>query len=104
MRYKMAPGPNRESWKMRATAKHLNFPLVVGMALAMTVASASATHLTQPRKPERPQQPATIQQEPVKRQNFRARRADEFPPWEGFEDCPMAFPCVGIVAPHQWQN
>ena len=83
---------------MRGTATCI----LAAMVLAVTAASAAATHTSPPRKPERPPpQPSTVQQEPVtqgpvKRQNFRARRADEFPPWEGFEDCPMAFPCVGM--------
>ena len=88
--------------EMRGTAK----AILAAMVLALTAANAAATHRSQPRKPERPPpqpssvQPSSVQQEPVKRQNFRARRADEFPPWEGFEDCPMAFPCVGIVNPY----
>ena len=79
---------------MRGTAKCF----LVAMMLAVTAASVGATHTSPPRKPERPPpQPSSVQQEPEKRQNFRARRADEFPPWEGFDDCPMAFPCVGMV-------
>jgi len=88
---------------MRGTARGI----LAAMVLAATAASAAATHTSTPRKPERPpqppsvqQEPSSVQQEPEKRQNFRARRADEFPPWEGFEDCPMAFPCVGMVNPY----
>jgi hypothetical protein len=90
--------PNVEL-EMRGTSR----AVLATMLLAATAASAGATHTGPPRKPERPPppQPSTVQQqEPVKRQNFRARRADEFPPWEGFEDCPMAFPCVGAVNPY----
>ena len=79
---------------MRGTA----IGILVAVVLAMTAASVAATHTSPPPKPERPPaQPSSVQQEPEKRQNFRARRAGEFPPWEGFEDCPMAFPCVGMV-------
>lgn len=41
--------------------------------------------------------------EPVKRQNFRARTPDEISPWEGFEDCPLGFPCVGVMGNPRWQ-
>lgn len=72
--------------------------VLAAILLAMTAAGAGATHEGPPRKPERPPaQPSSVQQEPEKRQNFRARRPGEFPPWEGFEDCPMAFPCVGAA-------
>ncbi len=89
---------------MRSTVRGI----LAAMVLAVTAASAAATHTSPPKKPERPpaqpssvkQEPSSVRQEPEKRQNFRARRADEFPPWEGFEDCPMAFPCVGIVNPY----
>ena len=79
--------------------------ILAAMVLVLTTASAAATHTSPPQKPERPPpqpstQPSWVQQEPEKRQNFRARRADEFPPWEGFEDCPMAFPCVGAINPY----
>jgi hypothetical protein len=88
---------NSWSFEMRSTARGV----LVAMVLAVTAASAAATHNSPPpQKPERPPQPSSVQQEPKKRQNFRARRADEFPPWEGFEDCPMAFPCVGAVNPY----
>jgi hypothetical protein len=89
---------------MRVTAKPLSVPVLVGIVLILTAASAAADHLSKPEKPQQQQQPTTIQQEPEKRQNFRARRADEIPPWEGFEDCPMAFPCVGMMSPQGWQN
>jgi hypothetical protein len=82
--------------EMRGTAR----VILAAMMLAVTAASAAATHDSPPRKPERPPPQPSVQQEPEKRQNFRARRADEFPPWEGFEDCPMAFPCVGVVNPY----
>jgi hypothetical protein len=85
---------------VRVTAQGIKVGVVAALVLAMTVASAAATHTSKPRKPERPPQAATVQQEPQKRQNFRARRVDEFPPWEGFEDCPMAFPCVGVIYPY----
>jgi hypothetical protein len=85
---------------MIAAAKARNFAIVTGIALALSAATAGATHADKPRKPERPHKPATVQTEPEKRQNFRARRPDEIPPWEGFEDCPMAFPCVGMINPY----
>ena len=87
---------------MKGTARGIKIGVVAAIVLAMTAASAAATHTDPPRKPERPppQQPSSVQEKPEKRQNFRARRADEFPPWEGFEDCPMAFPCVGAVNPY----
>ncbi len=72
----------------------------IGVALALAAGAAAEAHSAKAKKTERPQQPAAVQQEPQKRQNFRARRADEFPPWEGFEDCPMAFPCVGMISPY----
>jgi hypothetical protein len=79
---------------MRGTVRGI----LAAMVLTVMAASAAATHTSPPPKPERPPaQPSSVQQEPEKRQNFRARRADEIPPWEGFEDCPMAFPCVGAV-------
>jgi hypothetical protein len=84
-------------WEMRSTV----IGILAAMVLAVTAASTAATHTSAPQKPERPPpQPSSVQQEPEKRQNFRARRAGEFPPWEGFEDCPMAFPCVGMVNPY----
>jgi hypothetical protein len=87
--------------EMKGTARGIRIGVVAAIVLAMTAASAAATHTSAPQKPERPPpQPSSVQQEPEKRQNFRARRADEFPPWEGFEDCPMAFPCVGAVNPY----
>jgi hypothetical protein len=91
---------------MTATAKSVCMAMVMGAALAATAASAAATHKSpQPQpQPEASQRPATVQQEPEKRQNFRGRRADEIPPWAGFEDCPMAFPCVGMVGPHGRRN
>ena len=85
---------------MRGFASRLGVSAAMGMALALAAGAADA-HSVKAKKPERPQQPAAVQQEPQKRQNFRARRADEFPPWEGFEDCPMAFPCVGMVSPYR---
>ena len=85
---------------MKARRKSLVIAVVAGIVLALTAETAAANHDNKARKPERPPQAATVQQEPVKRQNFRARRTDEFPPWEGFEDCPMAFPCVGMVNPY----
>jgi hypothetical protein len=86
---------------MKGTARGIKIGVVAAIVLAMTAVSAAATHTSAPRKPERPPPPpSSVQQEPEKRQNFRARRADEFPPWEGFEDCPMAFPCVGAVNPY----
>ena len=85
---------------MRIRVKPLIVALMAGILLALTAETAAANHMSEAKKRERPPQPATVQQEPVKRQNFRARRADEFPPWEGFEDCPMAFPCVGMINPY----
>ena len=80
-------------------ARKASICLAIGLMIGIsTVADAQSA---KPRKQERSQQPASVQQEPQKRQNFRARRADEFPPWEGFEDCPMAFPCVGMVNPYR---
>ena len=70
--------------------------VAAGFLAALAGAQAAEAHPVKPKTLERQQRPAIVQQEPVKRQNFRARRADEFPPWEGFEDCPMAFPCVGM--------
>lgn len=85
---------------MKVRVKPLIIAVMAAIALALTAETAAATHTSEAKKRERPPQPATVQQEPVKRQNFRARRADEFPPWEGFEDCPMAFPCVGMINPY----
>ena len=85
---------------MRVRVKPLIIAVMAAIALALTTETAAAAHASEAKKRERPPQPATVQQEPVKRQNFRARRADEFPPWEGFEDCPMAFPCVGMINPY----
>lgn len=85
---------------MKARVKPLIVALMAGIVLALSAESAAATHTSEAKKRERPPQPVIVQEEPVKRQNFRARRADEFPPWEGFEDCPMAFPCVGMVNPY----
>lgn len=85
---------------MTAPAKAMKIAVVTGIVLALSAATAAATHLDEPRKPERPHKPEAAQQEPEKRQNFRARRPDEIPPWEGFEDCPLAFPCVGMVNPY----
>ena len=84
---------------MRGFASRLAVLAAVGMALALASGAAVQAHSVKAKKPEQPQRPAAVKQEPQKRQNFRARRADEFPPWEGFEDCPMAFPCVGMVSP-----
>jgi hypothetical protein len=83
---------------MTATARTMSIAMVMGVALAAT--AAAQTQTSPPPRPEPSQRPATVQQEPEKRQNFRGRRADEIPPWEGFEDCPMMFPCVGFVEPH----
>ena len=84
---------------MRSFAGRLGVSAAMGMALALAAGAVAEAHSVKAKKPEQPQRPATVQQEPQKRQNFRARRADEFPPWEGFEDCPMAFPCVGMISP-----
>lgn len=73
--------------------------LTAAIALA-GAGSAGASH-DQPQRAEAADAPvATSRPPPVKRQNFRARRADEIPPWEGFEDCPLGLPCVGITVPH----
>ena len=86
------------SWglEMRGVTRHLAITVAAGFVVSLAAAVAAQPHPVRPKPPERQSRPAIVQQEPVKRQNFRARRADEFPPWEGFEDCPMAFPCVGI--------
>jgi hypothetical protein len=89
---------------MTATARSMSIAMVTGIVLAVTAAGAAATHTSPPPRPETSQRPATVQPEPEKRQNFRGRRTDEIPPWEGFEDCPMAFPCVGIISPHGRRN
>jgi hypothetical protein len=91
---------------MRVTAIPLTIPVVVGLVMALTAASVAADHLSKPEseKPQPQQPPTTVKQEPQPRQNFRARRPDEIPPWEGYEDCPMMFPCVGAVGPDGWQN
>ena len=81
--------------------RRLVITMTAGFIVTLAAAVAADAHPVKPKTPERQQRPAVVQQEPVKRQNFRARRADEFPPWEGFEDCPMAFPCVGIAGPFQ---
>lgn len=78
--------------------------LIAGVAVTGS-SPATATH-DQPYLAETPKKPVPAsRQAPVKRQNFRARRADEIPPWEGFEDCPLGMPCVGIMEiepfPHQ---
>ena len=85
---------------MKSRMKPLIIIVTAAIALALSAETAAATHTIKAKKPQRPPQPVIVQQEPVKRQNFRARRADEFPPWEGFEDCPLAFPCVGMINPY----
>lgn len=89
---------------MRGLAGHLSISVAMAVALALAAAAAADAHSVKAKKRELPQQPAAVEQEPRKRQNFRARRADEFPPWEGFEDCPMALPCVGMVSPYHRRN
>lgn len=70
-----------------------------GAALVMATA-VDAAPAKKAQGSTRAERPAAVHEKPVKRQNFRARRPDEIPPWEGFEDCPLGFPCVGIVGSH----
>jgi hypothetical protein len=84
---------------MTVTIKSLTLAVASAMALALAAGTAAGEHLSRSEQPQRQLAPATVQKEPEKRQNFRARRPDEIPPWEGFEDCPMMFPCVGMIEP-----
>lgn len=76
---------------------------LLAMMLAGTLVGAA--HAAQkPKTPPRPvvKEEKTKPREPVKRQNFRARRADEIAPWEGFEDCAFGVPCVGPSFNPRW--
>ncbi|MGD9869308.1 MAG: hypothetical protein AB7U38_15070 [Hyphomicrobiales bacterium] len=69
------------------------------------VALASPGHAAQ--KPAPAPKPAVKvkkakEHPPVKRQNFRARSADEISPGEGFEDCAFGVPCVGPTFNPRW--
>lgn len=74
-------------------------------ALMLAGIMAGAAHAAQkPKAPPRPilKEEKAKRQEPVKRQNFRARRPDEIAPWEGFEDCAFGVPCVGPTFNPRW--
>ena len=85
--------------RVRSRTTKLALCALIGAAVMLGQGSEAATA----KKPKRAevQKPAAVKlQQPRVRQNFRARRPEEIPPWEGFEDCPLMFPCVGPVLPH----
>ena len=70
----------------------------IGCLTALAIApslAAAATARTKKKKSKKKVAEPPPPQPAVKRQNFRARRPEEIPPWEGFEDCPFGLPCVG---------
>lgn len=69
------------------TGRRLSIAIAAGIVLGFTAAADAES--IKPSQQQCQQQPATVQQEAQKRQNLRARRADESPPWEGFDDCPL---------------
>lgn len=80
---------------------------LAGVLIAAAVAGALAAPAQAAQKPRRPPPPTAEQEKakqdrPVKRQNFRARSADEISPWEGFEDCAFGVPCVGPTFNPRW--
>lgn len=77
--------------------------VVIGIAAfaIVAVAPAALAQSTGKKKKKKAQVVEPPPPPPAKRQNFRARRPDEIPPWEGFEDCPFGFPCVG---PAPWRH